>query len=120
VTAELLGVEPIPSEPETSAPPAAAEPLPEPAHGTVQPPKPPSEDLSPLLAELEERLPGRIERVLARDGALVVVLDRLEDEDQAQVAGLSDSVPVALVDQRSWAGLCLLDPSLGSAPVAGA
>jgi superfamily II DNA or RNA helicase len=47
----------------------------------------------------------RIERILAARGGLLVVLDHVDDADDARAAALSEQVPIALIDRRTLRGL---------------
>lgn len=69
------------------------------------------------IVELQRAFGTRIERILGAGGGLLVVLDRVEESDDRRVAGISEAVPVALIDPRTLKGL----DRLGSAsPLAGA
>ena len=103
-------VETVEVAPEPAAPPTAV--LPERER------RDPAEEieLSVLVSRLQAALPGRIERVIARGGGLLAVIDRLDPEAEAVAEALSTEIPVAVIDARSWAGLCRLDPKLGVGP----
>ena len=65
------------------------------------------------IVALQQRFGSRIERILgqrrstdgAATGGLLVVLDRVDEHDDAAIEGLSNTVPVALIDRRTLASL---------------
>jgi superfamily II DNA or RNA helicase len=66
---------------------------------------------------LQHALGPRIERILGARGGLLVVLDQIDDADDARAAAISEQVPIALIDRRTLRGL----QRLGTAsPAAGA
>jgi superfamily II DNA or RNA helicase len=79
---------------------------------------------------LQTRFGPRIQRMLAQRhrngglavglGGLLVVLDRVDEDDDAIAAGLSERVPIALIDRRTLASLGRLgdaSPVLDTEPV---
>jgi len=54
---------------------------------------------------LQDAFGARIERILGAGGGLLVVLDRVDEAADEVAASLSGSVPVALIDPRTLAGL---------------
>ncbi|MEM8933788.1 MAG: hypothetical protein AAGE94_21540, partial [Acidobacteriota bacterium] len=84
------------------------------------------EDLSltPLVDRLQSVLGERLERLVVFDGALVGVVDRLDDELVAAARLEADAsgmdVPVELVDGRNWEALSRLgerSPFVGARPL---
>ncbi len=63
------------------------------------------ESLASVVAHLESALRGRIERIAALGGGLVVVVDRIDAEAEALAEAAGGEVPVAVVDSRSWVAL---------------
>ena len=123
LAAELLGTDSEPAEP-GSNPSEQVEPLalPTPDAPPDSAPGPagsPTTDLSQLVARIEAALPGRIERLVARGGGLMVVVDRVDADTQVVGEALGGPVPVVVVDPLTWACLVRLDPALGSAPLVG-
>jgi hypothetical protein len=66
------------------------------------------------IVALQQHFGSRIERILgqrrstdgaATTGGLLVVLDRVNEHDDAAIEGLSNTVPVALIDRRTLASL---------------
>jgi superfamily II DNA or RNA helicase len=57
------------------------------------------------LLRLQADFGPRIERILGAKGGLLVVLDRVDSEDDRVAEDISDRVPVALVDLRTLRGL---------------
>ncbi len=74
------------------------------------------EQVRDCVVGLQERFGTRIERILGQRrststesaGGLLVVLDRVDAQDDAAIDGLSDAVPVALIDRRTLASLSRL------------
>ncbi|OGT89145.1 MAG: helicase [Gammaproteobacteria bacterium RIFOXYA12_FULL_61_12] len=58
-----------------------------------------------VIVALQQGFGCRIERILGAGGGLLVVLDRVGEEDERTADGLSDAVPVALIDPRTLKGL---------------
>ncbi len=75
----------------------------------------PPADLSALVAHIERLLPGRIERVVARGGGLLVVVDEVDAVARSIADSLGGSVPLVVVDQSTFVGLCQLDHTLARA-----
>jgi hypothetical protein len=125
LAAELLGSEveeegeqgePVEGEAELVPPPSVdgqAPPIPE----ARERPEAPDVDLSTLVARLGSMLPGRVERIVARGGGLVVVVDLVDALARAVAEGLGGEVPVVVVDRATWGGLCLVEPGLATAMV---
>ncbi|NBC14706.1 MAG: DEAD/DEAH box helicase family protein [Gammaproteobacteria bacterium] len=66
---------------------------------------------------LQHDFGNRIARILGARSGLLVVLDQVDDADDARAAGISEQVPIALIDRRTLRGL----ERLGAAsPAAGA
>jgi superfamily II DNA or RNA helicase len=57
------------------------------------------------IVRLQECLGPRIERILGAGGGLLVVVDQLDEGSEETAAELSATVPVALIDPRTLAGL---------------
>lgn len=99
--------------PETGLPLVDAEPEPEreaePARISASDrsgaPALPAEEVRACVIALQESFGPRIERILVSRGGLLVVLDRTDEEADRIAQGLSDQVPVALIDRRTLAGL---------------
>jgi superfamily II DNA or RNA helicase len=72
--------------------PTAAEPVTDPA-------------LAAAIQAIQDAFPGRIERVLGTGGGLLVVLDRVAEDDERAAEGLSTGVPVAVIDPVALRGL---------------
>jgi len=82
--------------------------------------KPPLESISEqeltvCIEELQQHFGLRIERILGVDGGLLTVLDQVTAEDDQLVEKLSETIPVAIIDMRTLAGLARLG---GGSPVA--
>ena len=80
------------------------------------------------IVALQRQFGARIERILGQrsraDGetkaGLLLVLDRVDDDDDRALAGLSGEIPVALIDRRTLASLRRLgaaSPLAGAEPV---
>ncbi len=54
---------------------------------------------------LQRDLGPRIERILGARGGLLVVLDQVDDADDARTQAISERVPIALIDGRTLRGL---------------
>ena len=71
------------------------------------------EQVRDCIVALQQNFGSRIERILgqrrgtdgAATGGLLVVLDRVDEHDDTAVEGLSDAVPVALIDRRTLVSL---------------
>jgi hypothetical protein len=57
------------------------------------------------VTDLQQNFGPRIERILGTKGGLLVVLDRVEENDDKYAAALSERIPVALVDRHALQGL---------------
>ncbi len=57
------------------------------------------------LTGIQTHFADRIERILGSGGGLLVIMDRVEDEDEAALESLSSHVPVALLESRALQGL---------------
>lgn len=69
------------------------------------------------IEELQQAFGSRIDRIFASEGGLFVVLDQVDAAADAVAEGLSDKIPVALIDPLALKGL----QRLGAAsPLAGA
>ncbi|MBK1732880.1 DEAD/DEAH box helicase [Thiococcus pfennigii] len=137
VLAEDLAGQPSAAEPPASEAAAVApdEAAPEPAATPVSMPTPtePSAAVSRFAAldeavrdailGLQRRFGVRILRILGQrrpgeaTGGLLVVLDRVDDGDEAAVDDLSEGVPTALIDRRTLASLSRLG---AASPIAAA
>ncbi|NOY27959.1 MAG: DEAD/DEAH box helicase family protein [Oligoflexia bacterium] len=76
---------------------------------------PPDRDLSALVSRLGLMLPGRIERIVAREGGLIVVIDRVDEASEAVAKDLRVEFSLVIIDGRTWAGLCMIEPALADA-----
>jgi hypothetical protein len=65
----------------------------------------PADEVRRCVVALQEAFGPRIERILVSRGGLLVVMDRTDEEADRTAQGLSDQVPVALIDRRTLAGL---------------
>ncbi|WP_295884741.1 DEAD/DEAH box helicase [uncultured Thiohalocapsa sp.] len=54
---------------------------------------------------LQRDFASRVTRILGARGGLLVVLDQVDDGDDSRVAGISERVPIALIDARTLRGL---------------
>jgi superfamily II DNA or RNA helicase len=100
--------------PETEGPieePAAEEPAEltstEPGPGAEGPEagETPGEEVRRCVIALQEAFGPRIERILGSRGGLLVVLDHTDEAADRLAQGISDRVPIALIDRRTLAGL---------------
>ena len=82
---------------------------------TVQPDNTRDQELSACIEELQQQFGLRIERILGVDGGILTVLDQVTAEDDQVVEKLSETMPVAIIDMRTLAGLARLG---GGSPVA--
>jgi superfamily II DNA or RNA helicase len=57
------------------------------------------------ILALQDAFGPRIERILGSGGGLLVVMDQVDEAADRTAAGLSDQVPVALIDPRTLGGL---------------
>ena len=73
------------------------------------------QELTACVEELQQQFGLRIERILGVDGGLLTVLDQVTAEDDQIVEKLSETIPVAIIDMRTLAGLARLG---GGSPVA--
>jgi superfamily II DNA or RNA helicase len=95
------------------APALGSEPrtLPELPGGTAPVPVEPEatmgigEEVRRCIAALQEAFGPRVVRILGARGGLLAVLDQVDDADDERVAGLSERVPIALIDRRTLRGL---------------
>jgi superfamily II DNA or RNA helicase len=84
---------------------------PEPAAGHERPALPDAKDggtaeeVQRCVHELQQDFGPRIERILGAKGGLLVVLDAVEDADDARATAISERVPIALIDRRTLEGL---------------
>jgi superfamily II DNA or RNA helicase len=102
-----------------------AEPRPEPPT-EPRPESPPAEatadseieaEIRRAILALQDAFGARIERILGAGGGLLVVVDRVDEESDRLGSGISEQIPIALIDSRTIRGL----NRLGSAsPVAAA
>ncbi|MGD8308814.1 MAG: DEAD/DEAH box helicase, partial [Chromatiales bacterium] len=71
------------------------------------PPATPGEDasLNRCIADIQSAFGPRIERILGARGGLLVVMDPIDVQADRIAEGLSDTVPVALIDSRTFNGL---------------
>lgn len=92
------GLETAPTLPETEA--GATE-------KTPQPEATEDERLAKqALAAIQTAFGARIERVLAKSGGLLVVVERWDDDDEQSAKVVSaDGLPVAVIDARTWRSL---------------
>ncbi len=60
------------------------------------------------IEQLQKHLELRIERILGSQGGLICVLDRVDAEAEALAVALSETIPVALIDQYALQGLSRL------------
>jgi hypothetical protein len=65
----------------------------------------PAEEVRRCVVVLQETFGARIERILASQGGLLVVLDRVDEAADHRAQQISDRVPIALIDRRTLAGL---------------
>ena len=61
--------------------------------------------ITSCIEELQKAFGPRIERILGSGGGILTILDRVTAEDDDIAAGLSESVPVAVIDQRTLSSL---------------
>ena len=73
------------------------------------------QELTACVEELQQQFGTRIERILGVDGGLLTVLDQVTADDDQIAAKLSETIPVAIIDMRTLAGLARLG---GGSPVA--
>ncbi|MCF8055845.1 MAG: DEAD/DEAH box helicase [Desulfocapsa sp.] len=73
------------------------------------------QELTACIEELQKQFGLRIERILGVDGGLLTVLDQVTTEDDQIAENLSGTIPVAMIDARTLAGLARLG---GGSPVA--
>jgi hypothetical protein len=73
------------------------------------------QEFTACIEELQQQFGSRIERILAVDGGILTVLDQVTAEDDQMVEKLSETIPVAIIDGRTLAGLERLG---GGSPVA--
>lgn len=62
-------------------------------------------EITACIDGLQQAFGPRIERILGSGGGLLTVLDQVGSEDDRVAARLSQRIPVALIDQRTLAGL---------------
>ncbi|MBC2712398.1 MAG: SWIM zinc finger family protein [Desulfosarcina sp.] len=62
-------------------------------------------EITLCIEELQAAFGARIERILGSGGGLLAVLDRVGAEEDRMATALSERVPVAVIDQRTLAGL---------------
>ena len=62
-------------------------------------------ELQRTVERIQAAFGAHIERILGAGGGLLVVLDAVTEAAEATASGLSDSVPVALIDPRTLASL---------------
>src|SRR5690606_3451994 len=60
-------------------------------------------ELQRTVERIQAAFGAHIERILGAGGGLLVVLDAVTEAAEATASGLSDSVPVALIDPRTLA-----------------
>jgi superfamily II DNA or RNA helicase len=65
----------------------------------------PAEEVRRCVIALQESFGPRIERILASRGGLLVVMDHTDEAADRLAQGISDRVPIALIDRRTLAGL---------------
>jgi hypothetical protein len=63
------------------------------------------EEVRRCIEVLQQDFGSRITRILGARGGLLVVLDQVDDADDARAAAISERVPVALIDTRTLRGL---------------
>jgi superfamily II DNA or RNA helicase len=63
------------------------------------------DNLRTCIQNIQQHFGKRVERVLGSGGGLLVVLDRVSDEDDQQAAQLGGEIPVALLDPRTLRSL---------------
>ncbi len=83
---------------------------------TPQPGDTREQELTVCIEELQQQFGLRIERILGVDGGLLTVLDQVTAEDDKIIEKLSETIPVAIIDMRTLAGLARLG---SGSPVAG-
>jgi len=64
--------------------------------------------ITSCIQDLQNAFGPRIERILGSGGGLLTILDKVTAEDDRMAAGLSDNVPVAVIDQRTLSSLARL------------
>ncbi len=64
-----------------------------------------AEEVQGCVTDLQQNFGPRIERILGTKGGLLVVLDRVEENDDKYAAAFSGRVPVALIDRHALRGL---------------
>ncbi|OQY08257.1 MAG: helicase [Desulfobacteraceae bacterium 4572_123] len=64
--------------------------------------------ITSCIQELQNAFGPRIERILGSGGGILTILDKVTAEDDLMAAGLSDNVPVAVIDQRTLSSLARL------------
>jgi superfamily II DNA or RNA helicase len=62
-------------------------------------------DVSQCIVDIQGAYGSRVEQILGFGGGLVVVIDRVDAEDEAKAEAFSATVPVALLDPRALASL---------------
>ena len=72
------------------------------------------EAITSCIIELQNAFGPRIERIMGAGGGILAVIDQVDSEADRIAAGLSQVVPVALIDQRTLRGLERLG---GNSPV---
>ena len=65
----------------------------------------PDEEVRRCVIALQGSFAGRIERILASGGGLLVVVDHTDEADDREAQAISDQVPIALIDRRTLASL---------------
>lgn len=63
------------------------------------------EAITTCIIKLQQSLGPRIERIMGSGGGILAVIDRVDSEADQLAADLSETVPVALIDQRTLRGL---------------
>lgn len=66
------------------------------------------QELTACIEALQRQFGPRIERILGVDGGLLTVLDQVTEDDDRVTEKLSETIPVAIIDMRTLAGLARL------------
>ncbi|MCG6941770.1 MAG: DEAD/DEAH box helicase [Thiohalocapsa sp.] len=93
-----------PTEPEAAGMPAGTEAATAPADTAVAGTGL-GDEVRRCIEVLQHELGPRIDRILGARGGLLVVLDQVDDADDARAAVISEQVPIALIDRRTLRGL---------------
>ncbi len=88
----------------------------DPSKNTSQADDSQDKELTACIEDLQQGFGLRIERILGVDGGLLTVLDHVTPEDDQIAEKLSETIPVAIIDGRTLAGLARLGEG---SPVAG-